>query len=152
VSLSRRAGVPALLAAAAAFAVPALAATPAQAAPQAATLISIDDLTVPDLAPGIPVDARVTVRLSNPVGHPVTVTYRTTDGTATANQDYRPTRRTATIPAGGITTTIPLRVVSDGDAVPAEYFFIDLSDPVGGSIADPRGVVRLHDCTVVCSG
>lgn len=147
-----RRAVTAALAAAAAFAVPAFAAAPAQAAPAAATLISIDDLTVADLAPGIPVDATTTIRLSNAVGHPVTVTYRTTDGTATAGQDYRATRKTVTIPAGGFTATVPLRVVSDGDAVSAEQFSVDLSDPVGGSIADSRAVVRLQDCTLVCSG
>ncbi len=147
-SFSRRAGVSALVAAAA-LAAPVLAATPAQAA---APQISIDDLTVPDLAPGVPVTAQATLRLSGAVGHTVTVRYQTVDGTATAGQDYRAASGVATFVPGQTTARIALRVVSDGDALSPERFGVVLSGPVGGGIADPKGVVTLVDCFLICSG
>lgn len=151
-SLSRRAGVPALLAVAA-LAFPVVAATQAQAAPPAATQISIDDLTVSDLAPGIPETVATTIRLSNPVGHTVTVRYETANGTATAGQDYRATRNVATFTPGQTAFPVKLQVVSDGDAVNPEFFTVNLSAPTGGgAIVDPKGVIRLEDCTLVCNG
>jgi Tol biopolymer transport system component len=112
--------------------------------------ISVDNLTVGNLAPGIPATAVVTVRLNKPATQPVTVDYETADGTATGGVDYVRTRGRLTFAQGAQIVTFEVRVTSDGDAVLAEQFFVDLSDPVGAVLADAQGTVLLQDCVTVC--
>ncbi|HEX6355536.1 Calx-beta domain-containing protein [Actinophytocola sp.] len=112
--------------------------------------ISVDDVTVGNLAPGIPATAVVTVRLNKPATQPVTVDYETADDTATGGVDYVRTRGRLTFPQGAQTATVEVRVTSDGDAALVERFLVGLSDPVGGVLADTQGTVTLQDCVTVC--
>jgi Tol biopolymer transport system component len=114
--------------------------------------ITIDNLLIADVPPGIPVTGQVTVRLSAPQGHPVTVDYATADGTATGGVDYVRTRDRLTFLPGHQTATFDVQVTSDGDAITSEQFFVNLTDPVGAILLDPQGLVTIADCVNICSG
>jgi hypothetical protein len=78
-------------------------------------------------------DFQVTLSAPSPV--PVTVQYATIDGTATANQDYRPVSGgVLTIPANATTATIPVELLNDGVIPQAgfETFQLTLTNPVNG--------------------
>jgi Zn-dependent metalloprotease/disulfide oxidoreductase YuzD len=106
--------------------------------------ISINDVSVTEGNAGT-VNANFTVSLSAASGQQVTVSYVTTDGTATAGSDYVAGSGTMTFPAG--TTTQTLAVVVNGDAVaePNETFFVNLSNPVNATIADIQGQGTILD-------
>jgi hypothetical protein len=83
-----------------------------------------------------------TVTLSSVSGVPVTVQYATTNGTATAGSDYTATTTgsTVTIPAGQLSATITVSVIGDTVKEANETFYVNLSSPVGATIADGQGV------------
>jgi hypothetical protein len=83
------------------------------------------------------------VSLSVPTTVPVTVKYATANGTASStgrNADYTKVSGTLTIPAGSLSGTITVLVNGDNLSEPDETFFVNLSSPVGASIADGQGV------------
>jgi hypothetical protein len=74
-----------------------------------------------------------TVTLSAAAVDPVTVSYKTADGTAKTSQfvtnpDYVPTSGTLTFPAGTSTKTITVSVLGDKLKEPNESFFLNLSN------------------------
>src|SRR5438270_730174 len=74
-----------------------------------------------------------TVTLSAAPVDPVTVSYKTADGTAktgqfVTNPDYVPTSGTLTFPAGTSTKTITVSVLGDKLKEPNESFFVNLSN------------------------
>jgi subtilisin family serine protease len=70
----------------------------------------------------------------------LSVSFATSDGTATAGSDYVAASGTATIAAGQTTTTIAVTINGDNLVEPNETFNVNLSDPVGGTISDALGV------------
>jgi chitinase len=86
-----------------------------------------------------------TVHLSKAIGQPVTVNYATADGTATAGSDYVAASGKLTIPAGQTSGTITVLVNGDGVSEPDETFYVNLSNPSSGRIADPLGVGTIMD-------
>ncbi|MFS4095107.1 glycoside hydrolase family 3 protein [Streptomyces sp. AF1A] len=96
--------------------------------------------------------AKVRVTLATtggrPVDDPVTVTYRTGGGTATAGQDYTPVSGTLTFPAGtasGAVRTIEVRTRRDRAAEPAETVPLDLAVTGAKAPAEtPQVVVDAH--------
>lgn len=95
-------------------------------------------------------DASLVVRLDRPSTRQVTVTVATGGGTATGGVDYVRTRGRLTFAPGTQTATFEVAVTSDGDAAIVEQFFVDLTDPVGGDLADAQGTVTLRDCVTIC--
>jgi hypothetical protein len=79
------------------------------------------------------------VSLSTPHIAPVTVSYATSNGTATAPADYQAASGQVTFAVGETTKTITVNVVGDTVLEPAETFFVTLSNPVGAEIAEGRG-------------
>ena len=76
--------------------------------------------------------------LSNAARQAVTVNYSTTDGTATATNDYvGATGQTATIAAGQTTGTINITVNGDTVFEGAETFTVTLSNPTGATLGTP---------------
>ena len=67
------------------------------------------------------------VQLDAPSGQPVTVNYRTRDGTATEGEDYTETSGTLTIPPGETQGTIRVPVKDDNINEGDESFMLDLS-------------------------
>ncbi len=80
-----------------------------------------------------------TVTLSKTSLQAVTVKYATANGSATAPGDYTTKTGTLTIPAGQTKGTI--NVVTAGDILDEldETFFVNLSAPIGATIADLQG-------------
>jgi len=108
-------------------------------------LISVDDVVVTEGDSGT-VDAVFTISLSGANAASMSVDYDTVNNTATAGSDYTALSGTVTIPAGQTSTQITVTVA--GDTVfehPDETFYLDLSDPVNGTISDGRGVCTITD-------
>jgi chitinase len=85
------------------------------------------------------------VRLSHAIGQPVTVNYATTDGTAAAGSDYVANSGTLTIPAGQISGTLTVLVNGDQLSESDESFYLNLTNPTNGVIADGQGVGTIVD-------
>ena len=86
-----------------------------------------------------------TVTLSAAYDAPVTVTYSTADGSATAGSDYQAASATLTIPGGQTTGTITVLVSGDRLGEPNETFVVNLSSPTNATIADGQGVGTIVD-------
>ena len=105
-------------------------------------------LTVEDVAPPPPTlsvaDARAeeggvlrfAVRLSESTDAAVTVDYATSDGTATAGDDYTAASGTLTFAAGVLEQTIEVAALTDRAEEGDETFTVSLSNPSGATLAD----------------
>lgn len=71
----------------------------------------------------------------------LSVDYATRDGSATAGEDYIAAVGTLTLYPDEIQAVIPVEVIGDTLAEPDETFYLDLTNPVGGSFGE--GVVKL---------
>ncbi|HRK26831.1 MAG TPA: Calx-beta domain-containing protein, partial [Chitinophagales bacterium] len=76
---------------------------------------------------------------------PITVTYTTSNGTATAGTDYLTISANATIPAGQTCVNVSIPIVDDNIPEPTETFNVTLTNPVGATIAIPVGIVTILD-------
>ncbi|NQW51616.1 MAG: cellulase family glycosylhydrolase [Rhodospirillales bacterium] len=81
-----------------------------------------------------------TVTLSEATTNPVTVTYATADGTAKAGQDYIAQTGTLTFAAGETSRLINVKVTGDTVIEGSETLKINLTSPIGATIADRLGV------------
>jgi hypothetical protein len=88
---------------------------------------------------------RVSVKVSRPVGVPVTVWFATRDGTARAPADYLPVIGPVTIPPGALAIDIPLSIVRDGWPEPEETFAATISQPSVGQIVIGEVVLPIRD-------
>jgi probable HAF family extracellular repeat protein len=86
-----------------------------------------------------------TVTLSSAYDAPVTVDWKTADGSATAGSDYKAASGTLTIPTGKTTGTITVMV--NGDRLPEsqETFSVVLSNPTSASISSGVSVGTIID-------
>jgi hypothetical protein len=89
--------------------------------------------------------AAFTVSLDSPAASPVTVNYTTADGTAHAGSDYVATSGTLTFALGQTTRTVLVPTLDDHISEPTETFFVNLSSPVGATIARGQGVGSIID-------
>jgi hypothetical protein len=101
--------------------------------------ISIGDVAQAEGNSGISF-AILPVTLSAASPGQVTVAFASADGTATAGTDYIATSGTLTFAPG--TTTQGVTVSVNGDVTPEadETYFVNLSAPTGGTIADGQGL------------
>jgi hypothetical protein len=106
--------------------------------------ISINDVSVTE-GNWSSVSAKFTVKLSKTSATPVKVNYLTGNGTALAGPDYAGTWGTATIPAGQTSATVSVPIVRDRVREPDEYFRLNLSAPVGGTITDSQGIGTIRN-------
>ena len=83
--------------------------------------------------------ATFTVSLTSASTSDVSVHYATADGTATAGSDYTATSGTVTIPAGSTSAHVQVPILGDTAVEPDETFFVNLTNPVNGSITDGQG-------------
>ena len=79
------------------------------------------------------------VTLSCPADHPVTVSYTTVDGTATAGDDFVPVTGTVTFQPGETSQHVTVNVFGDNTVEPDEEFILALSDASGGTIRYAAG-------------
>jgi hypothetical protein len=93
------------------------------------------------------------VRLSGPCSAPVSIAWKTVDGTATAvNADFLPDSSSLTLLPGATSGTISVSV--NGDATPEnhETFLVSLLNPVNAAIVDAQGsAMILNDDTVTAA-
>jgi hypothetical protein len=81
-----------------------------------------------------------TVTLSAASSQTVTVDYQTSDGTATEGSDYLPGLGTIAFPPGTISKTLIVTIIGDRIFEPDETFFVNLSNPVNGTLVDDQGL------------
>jgi Calx-beta domain len=105
----------------------------------------IDDVTVTESNTG-QVTATFHLTLSAVSGRPVTVTYKTADGTATAGSDYvaRPST-TLTFNPGQTSKTITVLVNGDTVDEPNETFKVVLQTATNAALPDIKGVGTITD-------
>ena len=105
-----------------------------------AAQISIDDVTQNEGNSGNTAYS-FTISIDNPSATPITVDYATANGSATtADSDYTAiATTTATISAGSTSTTVVVNAIGDNKVESNESFVVNLTDPVGATIADTQG-------------
>jgi hypothetical protein len=108
-------------------------------------VINAGDGSVVEGDPTANPDLLVPVTLSGPSGSTVTVDFATADGTATAGTDYLSSTGTLTFAPGVLTQNVTISVVSDLADEADETVFVNLTNPVGGTIGDAQGVGTITD-------
>ena len=103
--------------------------------------LSIDD--APAVSEGE--TAEFTVRLSATSGRAVTVSYRTVDGTAVARSDYKSASGELRFEPGETTQTVTVETLADELAEDTEQFTVELSAPLGATVADGVGEGTISD-------
>ncbi len=83
------------------------------------------------------------VQLSAPSGRAVQVDFATRDGSATANDDYRPTSGRLNFAPGQVQRELTVEVLGDTTEEPDESFSIVLSNPLAGLLSDATGRVHI---------
>jgi hypothetical protein len=86
-----------------------------------------------------------TVTLSKPSKDPVSVSYTTSDGTATGSADYTPVTGVLTFAPGETSKTITVPVLNDTVYEGAETFKLTLSNPVNAGLPTPETVGTILD-------
>jgi aryl-phospho-beta-D-glucosidase BglC (GH1 family) len=96
--------------------------------------------------PGGPAAAVATfsVTLSAPSSTPVTVNYATADGTAIRGKDYVATTGTLSFAPGVTQMIIDVAILGGTANLPDQTFYLDLSQAVGGTIADGVAIGTIH--------
>ena len=89
--------------------------------------------------------AKFVVRLSARGATPVTVSYRTVDGTAEAGTDYTAASGTLRFDAGTTTRTLSVKTLTDERVEGDERFTVELSAAVGATVRDGTGVGKITD-------
>jgi hypothetical protein len=100
--------------------------------------LSINNVSVAEGNSGT-VNAVFTVTLSAASAQTVTVSYATANGTATAGSDYTATTGSLSFSAGTTSRTIAVAVIGDTAYEGNETFLVNLSSPVGATLADGQG-------------
>jgi len=106
--------------------------------------LSADDVMVTEGTGGV-TSASVTARLSEASVQPVTASFATANGTATAGADYQAASGTVTFPPGTLTRTVGVDVLGDAAVEPDETFVLNLTAPVGATLGDAQGQVTIAD-------
>ena len=96
--------------------------------------VSVADTAVAEGNSGT-TNAVFTVTLSKASTKPVTVSYTTSNGSATAGQDYLASSGTVTFAAGVVSQTINVGVLGDTTVEPNETFTVTLSNASGATVA-----------------
>ncbi len=86
-----------------------------------------------------------TVSLSATSSQQVTVDYATSDGTATAGEDYTVTSGTLTFQAGETTKTISVPITDDTEDDGGETFTLTLSNASGADLGDAEATGTIRD-------
>jgi Calx-beta domain/Domain of unknown function (DUF4214) len=109
----------------------------------AAPAISVSDVGVIEPASGT-APAVFNVVLSNKSTSSVSVNFATADGTATvAGADYQSNSGTLVFSPGETAKQVTVQVNADAVNEPAETFFLNLTTPTNGTIADGQGLATI---------
>jgi uncharacterized repeat protein (TIGR01451 family) len=106
--------------------------------------VSVADVTLEEGSSGArPASFPVTLSCPRPV--PVSVGFRTADGSARSGSDFKTTFGTLTFAPGELAKTIEVPVLGDTLEEGEEYFFLDLAGPVHAGLGVPRGKATILD-------
>ncbi len=108
-------------------------------------VISITSSFRTEGAAGTSVNAQFNVLLSNPSSQPITVSFGTANGTATAGSDYVATSGTLTFNPGETSKSIPVQVTGDNVDETDEMYVVILTSPTNATIAAAQGVGTIAD-------
>ncbi|MCP4548088.1 MAG: hypothetical protein GY835_16615 [bacterium] len=103
--------------------------------------VSVADVTVPEGA----VEAIFTVSLASVSNRPVTVSYESTDGTATAGLDYESATGTLVFAPGETVATVAVGILDDVLDEPDEMFIFNLTSAENALVGDGLGVGTIVD-------
>jgi CSLREA domain-containing protein len=106
--------------------------------------ISIADLTVIEGNSGTST-ATLTVTLTNPSSSTVTVDWATNGNTAGSGSDFTAGGGTVTFNPGQTSQTIAVTIHGDTTVEGNESFFVNLTNPANGSLADAQATVTIAD-------
>jgi hypothetical protein len=109
-------------------------------APSGPPSLSIADVNQSEGSPPTQGTFNFRITASIPATGTITVNFATANGTATAPGDYTATSGTVTFTTGQTEQTVSIPVVADLAFEPDETFFVNLSAPVGATIADGQAV------------
>ena len=104
--------------------------------------ISVDDVTVSESTGGT---VSAVFHLSQDKRGKTRVRFATAEGTAKAPGDFISKTGTIRFAGNKLTKTVAITVVGDTIDEANENFFLDLSSPVGATIADDRGEATITD-------
>jgi probable HAF family extracellular repeat protein len=107
-------------------------------------VLSISDATVTEGHSGT-VSANFIVTLSNVPAGAVTVSYNTSNGSASAGSDYQAASATLTFDPGQTSKTISVQVNGDRAGESSETFFVTLSQVSGAVVGDAQGTGTIVD-------
>lgn len=106
--------------------------------------LRINDITVPEGDSGL-FQRDFTISLSAPTTQTVSFTISTQSGSATSDVDFAAGAAVLNIPAGQTSATIGILIKGDTAVEGTENFFVNLSNPVGATIADGQGEGTIID-------
>jgi hypothetical protein len=107
--------------------------------------IMVDDITVVEGPPDGNVVAAVPVRLINPVGTPILMTFYTQPGTALEVSDYIPQRGLLYFNPGVTQMTVSIPIVGDRRPEADESFSLVVTNVSGADVGKPVGTVTIRD-------
>jgi hypothetical protein len=111
--------------------------------------ISINDVSVTEGDSGTS-NAAFKVMLDHPSSQTITVNYATADNLAKAGSDYQSTSGTLTFAPGDLSRDLLVPVIADTAPEINETFFVNLTNPVNGTIADSQGMATIVDDDSSC--
>jgi subtilisin-like proprotein convertase family protein len=88
-------------------------------------------------------NATVNVSLTPSASQTVTVSYATSNGTATSGSDYASTSGTLTFTAGQTSKTINIPILGDTTSEPNETINVTLTSPTNATLSDGSGLVTI---------
>jgi hypothetical protein len=104
--------------------------------------LAVNNVTIVEGAKG-KANAEVVVKLSSLAATPVTVHYKTADGTAKNSLDYKVTEDNLTFAAGETSKTILIPIVDDKLSESSEYFRVALSNPQNAILAAGKSTAKI---------
>ena len=113
--------------------------------------LSVSDVSVAEGDAGT-TNASFQVTLSSPSGSPVSVSYATADGSATAGSDYSASSGSLSLAPGATSAAILVPVLGDTLPEGLETFDLALSAPAGASLDDALAVGTIVDDDAGASG
>ena len=114
--------------------------------------IALGAASVKEGAVGGGAKAVFSLSLSAPSAVPVTVAYRTADGTAVAGRDFTATSGTVTFAPGATKAEVSVAVIGDATTESSETFSLVLSSPQGATLAQATAVGTILDDDIAPAG